>query len=102
MGASFAASVGLTTSVVLPRLRRRAARRDADHGLVYFGHLRHRSAADIKRHLRRLDDDEALEQLARQLEATSRVAWRKHARLQAGMLALALGAASLAAARVFL
>lgn len=77
MGLAFGASAVLAVSVVLPRLRHRAARRDAPTGLVYFGHLRHRSAADIERHLRTLDDDEALAQLARQLQATSAVAWRK-------------------------
>lgn len=90
MGAAFAASALLAVWVVLPRLRRGALRRDAPAGLVYFGHLRHRSAADIERQLRALDDDEALAQLARQLMATSAVAWRKHARLQLAMFALVI------------
>ena len=99
MGALFAAAALLAISVVLPRLRRRTTRRDADHGLVYFGHLRHRSATDIERHLRDLDDHEALTQLARQLRATSVIAWRKHARLQAAIVALVLAAASFCLAR---
>jgi hypothetical protein len=102
MAASFTLSTLLATSVVLPRLRRRTARREADRGLVYFGHLRHRSAAEIERHLRELDDDEAIGQLARQLKATSVIAWRKHARLQATLFALTVAAASFAIARLFL
>lgn len=102
MGVSFATAALLAISVVLPRLRRRAAKQEAGRGLVYFGHLRHRSAADIERHLRRLNDDEALAQLARQLAATATIAWRKHARLQAAMLALVVAAASFALARLFL
>lgn len=102
MGVSFAATALLALLVVLPRLRRRAARTEADEGLVYFGHLRHRTAADIEAHLRRLGEDEALAQLARQLQATSVIAWRKHARLQAGLVALMLAVASFAVARLFL
>jgi len=102
MAISFAASALLASSVVLPRLRRSAARREAHRGLIYFGHLRHRTAADIEQHLRRLDDDETLAQLARQLEATAAVAWRKHARLQAATIALMLATTSFATARLFL
>jgi Family of unknown function (DUF5706) len=102
MGALFAAAALLAISVVLPRLHRRTARREADRGLVYFGHLRHRSAADIQGQLRELDSDEALGQLARQLSATAVVAWRKHARLQAAIVALVLAASCFASARLFL
>jgi hypothetical protein len=102
MAISFAASALLASSVVLPRLRRSAARREAHRGLIYFGHLRHRTAADIEQHLHRLDDDETLAQLARQLKTTAAVAWRKHARLQAAMLALLLATTSFATARIFL
>lgn len=102
MGISFAISALAAVSVVLPRLRRGAARREAPHGLVYFGHLRHRTAEDIERHLRQLDEEEALAQLARQLKATAAIAWRKHARLQAAMFALVLAALSFGVARLFL
>jgi len=88
MGAAFAMSALLAISVVLPRLRRRVAKRNAHRGLVYFGHLRHRTAEDIERHLRALDDAEALAQLARQLKDTSVIAWRKHVRLQAAMVVI--------------
>ncbi len=100
MGVAFGASALLAVSVVLPRLRRRAARRYAPAGLVYFGHLRHRSAADIEHQLRALDHDEALAQLARQLRATSAIAWRKHARLQLAMFALLVAGALFATARL--
>lgn len=102
MGTAFAAAALLAISVVLPRPRRRGTRREADRGLIYFGHLRHRSAKDIAQHLHSLDDDEVLAQLARQLNATSAIAWRKHAQLQAAMLALILAAATFAFARLFL
>lgn len=102
MGASFAVSVLLSISVVLPRLRRGIAKREAPRGLVYFGHLRHRSVEDIERHLRQLDDDEARAQLARQLSATADIAWRKHAQLQAAMVVLILAVASFGVARLFL
>lgn len=102
MGVFFAAAALLAVSVVLPRLHRRTAQRASASGLVYFGHLRHRSAIDIEQRLRDLDADEALAQLARQLRATSVVAWRKHARLQAAIVALVLAATSFAAARLLL
>jgi hypothetical protein len=100
MGICFAMSALLAISVVLPRLRRRATRRDAAHGLVYFGHLRHRTVEDIERGLHDLDDDEALAQLARQLKATAVIAWRKHVRLQAAMIALVIAASSFGLARL--
>ena len=100
MGLAFATSAALATSVVLPHLRRRRARREAPSGLVFFGHLRHRSVTDIERQLRTLDHDEALGQLARQLKATSAIAWRKHARLQLAMFALLIASALFGIARL--
>lgn len=82
MAIAFAVAALAAVSVVLPRLRRRAARREAAGGLIYFGHLRHRSIADIESALRNLDDAEALSHLAKQLKVSSAIAWRKHARLQ--------------------
>lgn len=102
MGVAFAAAALLAISVVLPRLRRRAARREARSGLIYFGHLRLRSAPDVEFHLRALDDDEALGQLARQLKATSVIAWRKHVRLQLAIAALLIASALFAVARLAL
>jgi hypothetical protein len=88
MGAAFAISGLLAVSVVLPRLRRRAVRREAAEGLIFFGHLHHRTSAEIERQLRQLQGDEIIHQLARQLHATSKIAWRKHVHLQLAMLAL--------------
>lgn len=99
MGIFFAVSALFALSVVLPRLRRRATRQEAHHGLVYFGHLRHRSAEEIERRLRMLDHDEELNQLARQLNATSVIAWRKHAHLQLAMLSLLVVSALFGIAR---
>jgi hypothetical protein len=100
MGIAFATSAALAISVVLPHLRRRKARREAPSGLVFFGHLQHRTATDIERQLRMLDHDEALGQLARQLKATSAIAWRKHARLQLAMFALLIASALFGIARL--
>jgi hypothetical protein len=100
MGAAFTASALLAISVVRPHLRRHAVRRDAQSGLIYFGHLRHRTTADIERQLRTLDHDEALAQLARQLRNTSVIAWRKHGRLQLAMFALVIAAALFGVARL--
>lgn len=99
MGIAFATSAALALSVVLPHLRRRRARREAPSGLIFFGHLQHRSATDIERQLRVLDHDEALAQLARQLKVTSAIAWRKHARLQLAMFALLTASALFGIAR---
>jgi hypothetical protein len=102
MGIFFAVSALFALSVVLPRLRRRATRQEAHHGLVYFGHLRHRNAEDIERQLRALDHDEELSQLARQLKATSVIAWRKHAHLQVAMLSLLIAGTLFGIARLAL
>jgi hypothetical protein len=102
MGLFFAVSALLAVSVVLPRLRRRATLREARHGLVFFGHLRHRSVDEIECRLQALDDDEELRQLARQLKVTSVIAWRKHVHLQFAMLALLIASTLFAIARLAL
>lgn len=94
----FALSALHALSVVLPQLQRRKTRRAAGDGLIFFGHLRHRTVDDIARELRGLDDDKAIAHLARQLHATSEIAWRKHARLQRAVLSLVLAAAVYASA----
>lgn len=66
--------------VVAPQLNRRASSRDWRTNTIYFGHLRHWDPADLARTLRDRRTDE--EQLARQLVAMSKIAWRKHALLQ--------------------
>lgn len=102
MGVLFVFAALLALSVVLPQLRRMETKREAPHRLIYFGHLRHRTAADIKEAFSRLDASSALDQLAEQLHATSRIAWKKHARLQASLVCLVLAAACFAIARLAL
>ncbi|MDQ3739675.1 MAG: DUF5706 domain-containing protein [Actinomycetota bacterium] len=76
---------------VFPSLKRKRARKLAKSGLIYFGHLRHRSTDEIYAALANVDDDVVLRQLASQLEATSAIAWKKHARLQRAHALLVLG-----------
>jgi hypothetical protein len=74
---------------VFPNMKRKPAKEHAKDGLIYFGHLRHRGRASIRQALSELDDSKVLDQIAIQLEQTSRIAWSKHARLQCSHLALA-------------
>lgn len=100
MAACFASSALVALSVVLPRLRRRRVRRES--GLIYFGHLHQRSSAEIEAELARLTPAQAREELARQLETTAAVAWRKHARLQWSLVLLVLAVAIYGVARFVL
>lgn len=62
--------------------------RDYRSNLIYFGHLRHwTDGPDLANRLRRLTDDDVLEQLARQLRQMSGRNWRKHRLLQTSILA---------------
>lgn len=76
---------------VFPSLKRSEARQNASTGLIYFGHLRHRSIKEIKDSLVALDHDQILGQLALQLHYTSEITWNKHARLQRAQVFLTLG-----------
>ncbi len=91
--AALAAAVGCSLWVVFPRLARPSTGRAASGGLIYFGHLRQRDDADIAEALGRLTPGEERLQVARQLRATSNVAWRKHAWLQASIVLFAVGVA---------
>lgn len=91
--AALAGAVGCALWVVFPRLTHASTRRAASGGLIYFGHLRQRDDADIAEALRRLTPEEERLQVARQLRATSNVAWRKHAWLQASIVLFAVGVA---------
>lgn len=77
--------------VVFPRLERRRTADHASGGLVYFGHLRARSADDIAAALGAMTAQEERQQLASQLHITGQVAWRKHAWLQRSLVLFALG-----------
>jgi hypothetical protein len=88
MGGALLVAGGAALYAVFPNLKRRRAAEFADSGLIYFGHLRHRSRSEIKAALERMDDNEQLGQLSLQLEQTSRIAWDKHARLQIAQVSL--------------
>jgi len=81
---------------VVPRLQWRACGRRSDwrQNTVYFGHLRHWDPDDLAAQLAAGGPPE-LPQLAAQLVATARIAWRKHAWLQGSLAAFALGIACL-------
>jgi hypothetical protein len=100
MGLLFTLAVILALSVVLPQLRRGKAAREAQHGLVYFGHLRHRAPEDIARAFSRLDTGAASDLLAAELHAISKIAWSKHVRLQSAVIALVAGTSCLVVALV--
>lgn len=102
MGVAFAAAVILAMSVVVPSLGRRRSKRVSSFGLIYFGDLRLRNSQEIARDLKQLSKPAVLDQLAAQLQVTSRIAWNKHQRLRLSLLTLAVGAACLACARLAL
>jgi len=86
-------SVGCALGVVFPRLARRQSAQGV--GLLYFGHLRALTVAEIGKRLHSMDVDEEREQLAAQLEIMARVAWRKHAWLQASIVIFVVGVVGL-------
>jgi len=76
-------------------------RRESDHNLVYFGHLRLWQPEPLVGQLRRLTPADETEMLARQLVTTSRLNWRKYRCLQfstvlamLALITLALGTLS--------
>lgn len=88
-------AVGCALWVVFPRLERNRTSRLAPTGLIYFGHLRARSPADIAAALNEMTPEKERLQLAEQLHVTGGVAWRKHAWLQASLVLFAVGSALL-------
>jgi len=101
-GVLFAAAALLSLLVVRPQLRRGAVKSEARSGLVYFGHLHHRSPAEVERALEALTASEARADLARQLAQHGDIGWRKHRRLQWSLNVLVLGVVALALARFVL
>lgn len=93
-------AVALALWVVFPRLARRRTSRLSPTGLIYFGHLRDRTAEDINNALAAMTPAEERWQLAQQLHVTGAVAWRKHACLQASLSFFAVGSALLVLAYV--
>jgi hypothetical protein len=101
MWLSFAVAGLAALLAVFPNMKRKQAKQHAEDGLIYFGHLRHRDSASIRTALSQLDDSKVLDQIAIQLEQTSRIAWNKHARLQCSHLALAMAIIAFALAEVW-
>jgi hypothetical protein len=83
------ASIMLSLLVVMPQLNRRQSKREWRSNTIYFGHLRHWAPDDLAK---RLGDTETHpDQLARQLVAMSKIAWRKHLWLQTSLALLVAG-----------
>jgi hypothetical protein len=91
-------AVVLALSVVMPQLNRRRAAREWQDNMVYFGHLRHWDAAQLAERLGDANAPEYEAQLARQLVAMSKIAWRKHAWLQWSLVSLVAAASMLVVA----
>ena len=83
----------MAASVVTPRLRRRASKREWRENFIYFGHLRHWRPEQLAAHLQSIEDP--LPILSRQLVNMSKIAWSKHVLVQISMFAAGLGALSL-------
>lgn len=86
-------SVATSLAVVFPQLRRCKSKREWRDNVIYFGHLRRWEPSELAARLR--DSGLAEEQLARQLVAMSKIAWRKHSWLQWSLFSLAAGSACL-------
>ena len=86
-------SILLSVFVVFPQLNRAKSKKNWRSNTIYFGHLRHWDAADLSSVLGR--DEPQRDQLATQLVAMSKIAWRKHSALQASLLAFVVGIAAL-------
>ncbi len=84
-------AVAASLWVVFPRLGKKGSEAEENGDIIYFGHLRHRSAVEIEDVLKGLTPQSQRWQLSRQLQATGRVAWRKHVWLRRSIGLLALG-----------
>lgn len=82
------AAIALALLVVLPQLNRRKSTNDWAKNSIYFGHLRHWNPDDLAKQLPEQAAHQR-EQLARQMVAMSKIAWRKHIWLQGSLTALA-------------
>lgn len=86
-------SILASLAVVLPQLNRWKSCRNWRGNMVYFGHLRHWDPKKLAKAL--VQDQPYEEQLARQLVAMSKIAWRKHSWLQWSLCSLVIGSACL-------
>lgn len=71
--------------VVFPQISRRTVKRGSKEGLVFFGHLKHWKPKDLEKRLATLTAADMRDALSAQLVVMSKVAWRKHALLQAAV-----------------
>jgi hypothetical protein len=87
---SLIAAVALALLVVLPQLNRKQSKRDWESNTIYFGHLRHWDPANLAKAMAANTTEP--DQLARQMVAMSKIAWRKHSWLQGslGLLVVAV------------
>ena len=83
-------SIFFSLAVVFPQLHRIKSRRNWKTNMIYFGHLRRWSPADLAKALVAGPPED--EQLARQLVEMSKIAWRKHVWLQWSLISFAVGA----------
>jgi hypothetical protein len=81
--------------VVVPQLNRRKSKKGWEGNMIYFGHLRHWDPDELCHALSKQRDDEG--QLARQLVAMAKIAWRKHSLLQISLVVLVLAIVDLVA-----
>jgi hypothetical protein len=88
-------AVVLALLAVIPQLNRRKTQQNWQTNTIYFGHLRHWEPQALARRL--ADAADHREQLAEQLVAMSKIAWRKHVWLQCSLVALTIGAGILLA-----
>ena len=72
---------------LLGRVHEHQTRRD----VIYFGHLRHRSPANLAQQLAGLTEREQIDQLARQLVVMAKGNWIKHRCLQLALLIAFVG-----------
>lgn len=79
----------ISVVVVFPLLGSR--RRPAHDGVIFFSHLRGRSADTVARQIAALTSEEQIDQLARQLVAMARVNWIKYRTFQLALLISILG-----------
>jgi hypothetical protein len=91
---------GCALLVVKPRLRSRAAQREARNAYVYFGHLRHWTAENLASRLRNQND--LLGVLAAQCVTMAKISWRKHRLVQISMISGAVGIGLLVLTGVYL
>ncbi len=93
-------AIGLSLLVVLPQLNRRRSTKEWAQNSIYFGHLRHWEPDQLAKALPNQAAHQG-DQLARQMVAMSRIAWRKHSWLQGSLGALAAAVGLLIVVAIF-